>query len=321
MKNSTKNRQDGTPTKSVPSGLIIINKPNGITSHDVVSRVRRLFLTRQVGHTGTLDPMAEGVLPVLVGRATKAAEFLASEDKKYRAKIKLGITTDTEDTSGKILSTSENIPSAHEFRHAAASFVGEIEQYPPMYSALKVDGEKLVNLARRGITVKRESRKVFIYSLEIVDMSTDGSEYTLDIHCSKGTYIRTLCADIGQALGCGGAMSALLRLSSGKYDISAAHRIENLEKLDYEQRVQLLLPPQDIFSEYPAITLPAFYARLAHSGAQIYQSKINASYDIGQKVRMYDNDGFFALGEVREYKEGSAIKPIKLFSLRGFSKN
>lgn len=310
-------KQTNASPDGAPSGLVVINKHPGATSHDIVNKIRRLYGTKQVGHTGTLDPMARGVLPVLVGRAAKAAEFLTAEDKRYTAKMKLGITTDTEDTSGNIIAVSSILPPRAEVLKCAQTFIGEINQYPPMYSALKVGGQKLVDLARRGITIEREPRKVSIFSLEITPVTDCDpcDEFILDVHCSKGTYIRTLCADIGNALGCGGCMSDLLRTASGGFDIRDSHTIDELSALSTEQRLDLLLPVERLFSDCPDVTLPPFYARLAHSGAEIYQSKISTSFPDGQKIRLCDEKGFFALGEVRDFENGSAIKPIKLFVL------
>lgn len=200
-------------------GILLIDKPEGMTSFDVVARVRKLYGTRQVGHTGTLDPLATGLLAVLVGRAVKASEFLTEKDKEYCAGLHLGMTTDTEDVSGTVLMRCGDIPPKETVLSAAKSFVGEIMQRPPMYSALKVNGEKLVDLARRGITVEREARPVSIRSLEI---DGDGTDYTMRVVCSKGTYIRTLCADIGKALGCGGVMSSLRRLKTGDFSLAGA---------------------------------------------------------------------------------------------------
>lgn len=293
------------------SGVIIINKSEGMTSHDVVNRVRRVYSTKRVGHTGTLDPMASGVLVVLVGRAAKAAEYLGADEKKYRATLRLGITTDTEDTTGKILTESTLIPDEDEVASACASFVGKIMQTPPMYSALKVDGKKLVDLARRGEVIERQSREIEVFSLSCKRI--DGQNYSLDIHASKGTYVRTLCADIGAKLGCGGAMASLMRTACGNFKIEDAITLDELQAFSKEEAEALLLPTESLFSELSEVRLPEFFARLAASGCEIYQKKIGTSLSVGERVRLFDARGFFALGEVREYPEGSAIKAIKLF--------
>lgn len=292
-------------------GVIIINKGEGISSQGVVSRVKRLLGADKAGHTGTLDPLATGVLPVLVGRAVKASEFMLSADKHYGATLLLGCTSDTEDITGSILTSTEILPTEEEVRAAVLGFIGTIRQTPPMYSALKVGGKKLYELARAGITVERESREVSIYGIDIERLSE--SEYYLDIHCSKGTYIRTLCADIGARLGCGGLMKTLTRLSVCGYTLDGAVTLEELEAMEESERAAHIIPTEDIFREHCAVTLDDFFARLTHSGLEIYQKKIKTDLPTGTLVRLYDSRGFFALGEVREYEGGSAIKPIRQF--------
>ena len=297
-----------------PSGVILLNKPEGFTSHDCVNRMRRLFNTKKVGHTGTLDPMATGVLPILIGRATKAADLLSSDSKKYRAGLRLGITTDTEDTSGKTLTECDDIPDSDTVFSVCKEFVGDIMQVPPMYSALKVDGQKLVDLARRGKSVEREARPITVFSID--DVATESArDYTLTVHCSKGTYIRTLCADIGAKLGCGGAMSTLVRLASGGFTLDKCFTLEELEKMTYDERVSLLLPIETLFDDLPPLKLAAFFEKLSRDGNEIYQKKIKTEYPVGTRLRLYGKDGFYALGEVRDYTDGSAVKVIKLFSL------
>ncbi len=295
------------------SGLVIINKPMGPSSQSVVNRVKRLFSAEKAGHTGTLDPLATGVLPVLIGRAVKASEFMLTEDKHYGATLLLGETRDTEDVTGELLSYSEDVPLECEVMAAVGRFVGEIMQTPPMYSALKVGGRKLCDLARSGVTVEREARPVRIYSIEAKRISE--REYFLDVRCSKGTYIRTLCADIGASLGCGGVMKTLTRLSAAGFSLAVSHTLEELEEMTYEERLSALRPVEEIFEKYEIVKLPDFFARLAHSGLEIYQKKINVTYPIGTTVRLYDKNGFFAIGEVRSYAEGEAIKPIRQFSI------
>ena len=292
-------------------GILLLNKPIGITSHDAVNKMRRLFGTRSVGHTGTLDPMASGLLTVLIGNATKASEYAMQHDKKYRAGLRLGITTDTEDISGTVLSESDDIPSEDAVISAAKSFVGDILQTPPMYSALKVGGKKLCDLAREGVTVEREPREIHIYSIAVARI--DDRNYTLDVSCSKGTYIRTLCADIGSALGCGGTMSSLVRTESGGFSLNDAVTSEQLEAMDIAQRQARLLPVESLFATLPCVRLSDFYANLARNGAEIYQRKAGTNFSLGEKLRVYDKNGFFALGEVRAYDEGTAIKLIKRF--------
>ncbi len=296
-------------------GVILVNKHKGVTSHDIVFKIRRLFGTKKVGHTGTLDPLATGVLPVLVGRAAKAAEYLLSENKKYIAELKLGVTTDTEDITGTILSKTDTLPTKSEFFDACRQFIGEIQQVPPMYSALKVNGEKLVDLARRGIEIEREARKITVYSLEPEVINEAEGLYRISVACSKGTYIRTLCKDIGERLGCGATMTELIRTESGTFNINDSYTIAELEEMDLEKRLSLLTPVESLFTEAPAVTLPDFYAKLCRSGCEIYQSKIKTNLALGTFVRICDKNGFFALGQVKDYEGGSAIKSLKLFVL------
>ena len=296
-------------------GVILVNKHKGVTSHDIVFKIRRLFGTKKVGHTGTLDPLATGVLPVLVGRAAKAAEYLLSENKKYIAELKLGVTTDTEDITGTILSKTDTLPTKSEFFDACRQFVGEIQQVPPMYSALKVNGEKLVDLARRGIEIEREARKITVYSLEPEVINEAEGLYRISVACSKGTYIRTLCKDIGERLGCGATMTELIRTESGTFNINDSYTIAELEEMDLEKRLSLLTPVESLFTEAPAVTLPDFYAKLCRSGCEIYQSKIKTNLALGTFVRICDKNGFFALGQIKDYEGGSAIKSLKLFVL------
>ncbi len=303
-----------------PDGILILDKPAGMTSHDCVAIMRRLFHTRKVGHTGTLDPMATGVLPILLGRAAKAAEYLVAEDKHYIAGLRLGLTTDTEDITGAVLTESASIPDEAAVQDAVKTFVGEIDQIPPMYSALKVDGQKLYDLARQGITVERKARKITVSSLTCTKQ--DERTYTLDVHCSKGTYIRTLCADIGEKLGCGGVMCALRRAGSGNFTLDGAYTIEALEAMTDDERLACLLPTEALFSDLEQLMLPAFYERLADNGQPIHLRKLyrgkydETRYTPGQRMTVCgETKGFFALGEVRVGEDGYIVKPIKKFVL------
>ncbi len=298
-----------------PFGVLPIDKPEGLTSHDVVSKVRKLFGTRRVGHTGTLDPMATGVLILLIGRAAKVAEYLTVHDKCYKATLRLGITTDTEDVTGKILTTCGDIPREPVVRACAMRYCGSYLQTPPMYSALKVNGQKLLDLARRGVEVEREAREVQIRSLTVSPTEKD-TDYALAVTCSAGTYIRTLCADIGRDLGCGGVMAALRRTSVGSFTVSDCTTLDALSAMTPEARVASLTPTERLFEALPRVILPAFYERLCRSGCEIYQQKIGTEHALGTRVRICDPTGtFFALGEVREYEAGTAIKPIKMLVL------
>lgn len=293
------------------NGVIIINKEIGPTSQGVVNRVKRIFGASKAGHTGTLDPMATGVLPVLLERGVKASEFMLTSDKHYVATLLLGVTTDTEDVTGEILTESDNIPSESEVLSAVNSFVGEYLQTPPMYSALKVGGKKLCDLARSGVTIEREARAVTIHS--IIAERINDREYTLDVRCSKGTYIRTLCADIGKKLGVGGCMKTLCRASASGFTLADAHTLSQLENMTESDREACVFPVEYIFRDLEEVKLPAFFAKLARSGLEIYLKKINLDLPLGTRVRLADEKGFFALGEVREYDDGPAIKPIRQF--------
>lgn len=296
---------------SALSGVVIVNKETGLSSQAVVNRVKRIFGVDKAGHTGTLDPLATGVLPVLIGRAVKASEFMLTGDKHYAATLLLGIRTDTEDITGEVISECLDVPSEDEVMAAVSSFVGESMQTPPMYSALKVGGKKLYELAREGVTVEREARKIEIYSLGATKLSE--REYRLDVHCSKGTYIRTLCANIGDALGVGGVMKTLERTEASGFSLSLAHTLGELETMSDEERAALVIPTEEIFSELVSVRLDSFFSRLAHSGLEIYLKKIKKDLDIGTRVKLYDADGFFAVGEVRAFDDGLAIKPIRQF--------
>lgn len=293
------------------SGVIILDKSEGITSQGAVNRIKRLFGASKAGHTGTLDPLATGILPVLIGRAVKASEYMLTSDKHYIATLLLGITTDTEDITGKVLTECDRIPSEDEVICAANSMLGESMQTPPMFSAIKIGGKKLYDLAREGKTVEREPRKITVYEISAKKLSE--KEYELDVKCSKGTYIRTLLADIGAKLGTGGVMKTLRRASCAGFTLDGAHTLEEIENMTEEERDALIIPTENIFPELEKITLVPFFARLARCGAPIYLKKIKLSAELGARVRLYDESGFFALGEVRECEEGLAIKPIKQF--------
>ena len=296
-----------------PSGVIVLDKPGGVTSHDMVYSLRRLYMIKRVGHAGTLDPLATGVLVMLVGRAAKAAEYIGADIKEYEATLLLGLSTDTQDVTGKALTESIDVPPEDEVLRAIERFIGKSSQMPPMYSAKKVGGRKLVDIARRGGEVERSAQEIEIFS--ICANKINEREYTLRVVCSAGTYIRTLCDDIGKALGCGACMKTLRRLRSGNFTLDRAYKIDTLKTMEADALVSALLPVDELFASFPSVTLEDFFSRLASSGNEIYQKKIGTDYPIGERVRMYDGDGFFALGEVREYEDGSAIKPIKLFRL------
>lgn len=296
-------------------GILIVKKHQGVTSHDIVNQIRRLYETRCVGHTGTLDPMATGVLVVLIGRATKACEYVSHHKKRYLAGLRLGLTTDTEDITGQVLTTSESLPKKEELMSVLPQFRGEIMQTPPMYSALKVNGKKLVDIARSGQVIERQARPVTVFNLEAEATDTD-ADFILDVTCSGGTYIRTLCADIGSVLGCGGVMSSLQRIEAGGFTLEQGYTVDDLKEMSVDERYALLLPTEGLFADCEAVCLSAFYEKLCRSGCEIYLKKIKRSLPLGTRVRICDEENrFFALGEVREYGDGLAIKAIKTFSL------
>ena len=295
------------------NGIIVINKENGLSSFAVVNRVRRIMGVEKAGHTGTLDPMATGVLPVLIGRAVKASEYMLTSDKHYVATLLLGVTTDTEDVTGEILTESDDIPDSESVFSAVSSMIGDSEQIPPMYSALKVGGKKLCDLARRGEVIEREPRPITIYSIDAKKLSE--REYELDVRCSKGTYIRTLCADIGKKLGVGAVMKSLVRAEASGFTLDGAITLGELEKLTDEEKEKRIVPVEYIFRNERKVTLTPFFARLARCGVEIYLKKIGLDANMGERFAMYDDEGFFALGEVREFESGAAIKPIKQFSI------
>lgn len=300
-------------TDTGASGVIILHKPAGMTSHDAVNRMRRLYATRRVGHTGTLDPMATGVLPILIGGATKAAELLTLHDKGYIATLKLGMTTDTGDTTGTPLTTCDTLPTAAQVSAVLDRFRGEIFQIPPMYSALKINGQKLCDLARRGIEVERSARPITIHSLgaEVIDEAA--GLYRLEILCSKGTYIRTLCCDIGEALGCGGVMASLLRTRSGDFTLEQSHTLEELEALSLAEREAELIPCEALFADLPKLKPAPFFERLARNGQPLYLKKLGLKASCGDRFAVWGEEGFFAVGEVGELEGEPVLRLIKRF--------
>lgn len=227
-------------------GIIIMDKPAGWTSMDVCAKLRGILKTKKVGHAGTLDPMATGVLPVFVGSATKAVSFAENGDKEYIAGLRLGVTTDTQDTSGNVLERRETSVSRESLEAVLPRFTGEIQQIPPMYSAIKINGQKLYELARKGTEIQRSTRNITIFELELLGQTDD--DWTLRVRCSKGTYVRTLCHDIGQALGCGGCMSSLRRTMASGFTLAESHTLEEVQ----QGGESLLAPTDSLFRQYPA---------------------------------------------------------------------
>ena len=246
------------------TGILIVDKPAGWTSHDVVAKLRRILGEKRIGHAGTLDPMATGVLPVFVGRATRAVEFMENADKEYLASLRLGLVTDTQDTSGTILEERPVMCGRDDVAAALGGFRGETEQLPPMYSAIKINGKKLYEYARKGKEVERKPRRITISSLEL-EGERDG-DFLLRVTCSKGTYIRVLCADIGERLGCGGAMSALTRTRVGAYRLEDAHALDDIINAGREGAESMMLGLESMFMEYPAAVADAENERRCRNG-------------------------------------------------------
>ena len=282
------------------NGIVIVDKPQEWTSQDVTARLRRVFNTRRIGHGGTLDPMATGVLPVFVGRATRGVEFFEHAEKTYEATLRLGVATDTEDITGTVLEEKQVSVSEAEFLAVLPQFRGEILQIPPMYSALKIDGQKLCDLARKGKKVERKPRPITIFELKCVAFS--GNEARLRVRCSKGTYIRTLCKDIGEALGCGGCMAALRRVQAGEYTIGEAVELQTL--LETAEPETYLRPVDTMFRNYPAVALTVKQEQRCRNGNAFSLDIADGTY------RAYGQNGeFLALSKV----ENGVMSTIKSF--------
>ena len=267
------------------NGIVIVDKPQEWTSQDVTARLRRVFNTKRIGHGGTLDPMATGVLPVFVGRGTRGVEFFEHAEKAYEATLLLGRTTDTEDVFGNTLTEQEVSVTEEEFLDVLPKFRGKIMQVPPMYSALKVNGQKLCDLARKGKEVERQPREIEIFELTCLEFT--GNTARLRVQCSKGTYIRTLCKDIGEALGCGGCMAALRRVQAGEYTIEEAVPLQEL--LETEDPGKYLRSVDSMFRTYPAVTLTANQEKRCRHGNQFSIAKDPGTY------RCYSQSGEFLM--------------------------
>ena len=304
------------------NGILVIDKPAEWTSHDVIAKLRGVLKQKRIGHGGTLDPMATGVLPVFIGRATRAAEFCENADKEYIAQLLLGVVTDTQDITGNVLSKNEVTVTIDDLIAILPQFTGAVKQVPPMYSAIKKDGQKLYELARRGIEIERNARDIFISGLSVTQgdnpcggsgssvssyFSWVDSSYTLSITCSKGTYIRTLCHDIGAALGCGGTLSSLRRTRAGAYAIDMAHTLDEVIEASLSDTVNsLLLPVDSIFPDYPSIFLDYPEVKKAKNGSECRTRDRTSD----GKYKVYDPTGdFLLLGEVKNNR----VKTIKSF--------
>jgi tRNA pseudouridine55 synthase len=289
-------------------GILLLDKSIGVSSNRALQEVKRLYNANKAGHTGSLDPLATGLLPVCFGEATKVSAYLLDQDKRYQVVVQLGVVTDTGDAEGAILQTSSvaSFPKS-ELESCLKAFVGAIDQVPPMYSALKHQGKKLYEYARAGLTIERKSRRITIYALELIDYQQD--QLVLDVHCSKGTYIRTLAEDIGQALGCGGTVNKLRRLSVGSFSINQAHTIEQLQEMDDEQLLQKMIAVDNPLSAMPAVNVTVEQAQAIKHGQAL---QIDGSMQ--GMVRIYSQQNFLGLGEM--FLDGK-LAPKKLFHLEG----
>lgn len=282
------------------NGILIVDKPADWTSQDVVSKLRGVFHEKRVGHGGTLDPMATGLLPVFFGRATRAVEFFEHAEKTYEATLRLGTVTDTQDTTGTVLETRSVSVTEAALRETLARFTGELSQLPPMYSAVKIGGKKLYELARAGKEIERKPRNITVFSIELLDFSNNDA--VLRIHCSKGTYVRTLCHDIGAALGCGGCMAALRRTQAGAYSLAQSVKLDEI--VAHPAPETLLLPTDTLFAQYPARTLTPAQEKCCRNGASF-----TCPWRVG-RYRVYAQNGdFLALSEVADGK----LRTVKSF--------
>jgi len=296
----------------VKSGVLCLYKEKGFTSHDAVAWVRRLFGTKKVGHTGTLDPQATGVLPILIGNAVKACDLLPDETKIYRATLRFGVETDTEDIWGSVLRENATRPERAALEEGVKAFLGEYMQVPPMVSAVKIGGKKLYEYAREGKVIDRPARKVFVNRFELCSFSQEEATFVAEV--SKGTYIRTLLTDLCTEVGCIGAMSALERVKSGAFVLENTVTLEELEKMSPEEREDLLVPTESIFETYPVCTLSDFHTRLVANGQAVRCTKLGlADEALGARFRLYQKGTFYALGEIVERDGASCLFKIKDF--------
>lgn len=281
-------------------GILNVYKPQGKTSHDVVSFVRRQLKMKRVGHTGTLDPMATGVLPILVGHATKLSDIIMADEKKYKARVMLGITTDTDDISGEIIKKTPVSVTREMIEETTRQFIGTIEQIPPMYSAIKVDGKKLYQLARRGIEIERKPRKVTIYSISISNFN--GAGFDMDVHCSKGTYIRALCRDIGIKLGTGATMTELERTMSGVFTKENSHTLEEIEALSKNEQIKtILIAPDSVLSDIPKILADDKMCVKIKNGIRLRPNQLGiAEFKENDLFRIYKKNELVCLLRVKD---------------------
>lgn len=296
-------------------GIINIYKEKGYTSHDVVAKMRGILKMKKIGHTGTLDPDAEGVLPICIGKGTRLVDMITDKDKTYAASCRLGITTDTQDISGTILSRRKADITPSQLQEAIKAYIGEYMQLPPMYSAIKVDGKKLYELARQGLEVERERRRVVIHDIRLEAFNEEEQEFKIVVHCGKGTYIRTLLHDIGESLGCGACMVQLLRTAVGSFSVNEALRLSEVEALVREDKLSdYIVTVEEVFNRYSKITLKQEYDKLVHNGNLFLpeQSQEGRPVQPGEQVRVYDSEDSF-IGIYEFSSEKGAYTPVKMF--------
>lgn len=294
-------------------GIINVYKEKGFTSHDVVAKLRGILHQRKIGHTGTLDPDATGVLPVCLGKATKVCELLTNKNKQYRATVKLGIITDTQDITGTILEEKTANISKEELIQTASSFMGEISQLPPMYSAIKVNGKRLYELARQGIEVERKPRNITVYAIDILDFEEKEQTFTMEVTCSKGTYIRTLCHDIGLQLGCGATMTSLVRTKVEPFEIQNALTLSQIEEIYKADQIDSILEPVDkIFKDYMKIVVKENGLKRLINGNKIPLESCRYSEVCDKQfVRVYDEkERFYAIYQMEEAENCFSVKKM-----------
>ena len=295
-----------------------MDKPEDFTSFDIVAKLRRLLGTRKVGHAGTLDPMATGVLPIFVGRATKCCDILPDQNKRYTATFELGYTTDTLDATGRVLTRTPVQAGKAQVQAALEQFRGEIMQLPPMYSAIQINGRRLYDLARQGIEIEREKRPITIHHLELLEADEQENRYVIDVACSKGTYIRTLCADIGEALGCGATMTALRRTQAAGFSLADSLTLEQADQLAEQGKlIERLLPVETVFECLPKIVLCAAQERMYRNGVRLDLSRLDGMPALGNwagDILICGEDGTFLGVSYADWQQG-LLCTRKLFAV------
>ncbi len=304
------------------NGIINVYKEKGYTSHDVVAKLRGILKQKKIGHTGTLDPDAEGVLPVCLGNGTKVCDMLTDKDKIYEAVLLLGQTTDTQDVTGTVITNSEVTADRQQIEEAILSFIGEYNQLPPMYSAIKINGKRLYELARAGKEIERETRKVWIHNIQILQTDEEKHEVRIIVECSKGTYIRTLCHDIGAKLNCGGCMKSLLRTKVGQFSIENSNKLSEISEMVQQNRFEnTVIKVDDMFPGYTKVVVAEEYNKLIYNGnsfqaknliEQIVETDNQDNYVDSSIYRVYDWQNNF-IGIYQFDKAEDKFKPLKMF--------